>query len=600
MRSSDARRRALDGQAVQSQLKGSARISDGHGVADSRVVIRFFTALTVLIAALAAVATLGISGLHRVGKTNDQVFNDNFRTALATSRLNRDIDTVQALGLRVAAASGPVAAERLRAQLLQTAVPRVDRDIAQLLRIHAGDPPKELRQIKLIPSDWHAFVALTRRPPLASPHLLNRAQRVAIGAAVTGTLGRATSFVAARQSIELKDAREAHEAADATYHRSLTWLLVVSGAALIAALMMVQVGMTLKRLVDLRSRERLQNESASEYIDTLQVTESEEEAQELLRRQVERSIDGSRAVVLGRNNSADRLEPKTSLEELPGLRAPLSAAAPRSCLAVRFGRGHQEAADSGSLMSCEICGALPGASTCEPLLVGGEVIGSVLINVDDDAAPDRTRSRQAVTQAAPVLGNLRNLAIAQLRAATDPLTGLPNQRAIQDTLKRMVAQASRTITPLAALLVDLDHFKQVNDLYGHDRGDEILAAVGVALRGVLRESDFVGRYGGEEFLMLLPDTAEEGAMHAAEAARAAIAAISAPGIDRPITASVGVAVLPDHAGEATTLFRVADRALYAAKNQGRNRVETAAAYAREEEAEPAAAPGGVRSDRDER
>ena len=98
-----------------------------------------------------------------------------------------------------------------------------------------------------------------------------------------------------------------------------------------------------------------------------------------------------------------------------------------------------------------------------------------------------------------MLGNLRNLALAQLRAATDPLTGLPNQRSVQDTLKRMVAQASRTITPLAAVLVDLDHFKQINDVYGHDRGDEVLAAVGVAFRNVIREADFVGRYGGEEF-----------------------------------------------------------------------------------------------------
>ena len=75
---------------------------------------------------------------------------------------------------------------------------------------------------------------------------------------------------------------------------------------------------------------------------------------------------------------------------------------------------------------------------------------------------------------------------------------------MQDTLKRMVAQASRTITPLTAVLLDLDHFKQINDLYGHDAGDEVLAAVGVAMRLAMRESDFVGRYGGEEFLMLLP------------------------------------------------------------------------------------------------
>jgi GGDEF domain-containing protein len=110
-------------------------------------------------------------------------------------------------------------------------------------------------------------------------------------------------------------------------------------------------------------------------------------------------------------------------------------------------------------------------------------------------------------QAAPFLGNLRNLAIAELRASTDRLTGLPNQRAVQDTLKRMVAQASRTITPLTAVLIDLDHFKQINDLYGHDNGDEI--------------------------------------------------------------------PLPGDAGDSVTLFRAAERALYAAKTAGRDRTHTA-------------------------
>jgi diguanylate cyclase (GGDEF)-like protein len=228
------------------------------------------------------------------------------------------------------------------------------------------------------------------------------------------------------------------------------------------------------------------------------------------------------------------------------------------------------------LTSCELCGRLAGVSTCEPLLVSGEVIGSVL--VAHSTPPDalsRQRIRETVSQAAPVLGNLRNLAIAELRASTDRLTGLPNQRAVQDTLKRMVAQASRTITPLTAVLLDLDHFKQINDVYGHDSGDEVLAAVGVAMRLAMRESDFVGRYGGEEFLMLLPSTDTDGAIQVTEAVRAAIGAIRVPTVDRQVTASAGIATLPRDAGDSVTLFRAADRALYAAKNAGRNRIHTA-------------------------
>ncbi len=174
-----------------------------------------------------------------------------------------------------------------------------------------------------------------------------------------------------------------------------------------------------------------------------------------------------------------------------------------------------------------------------------------------------------------MLANLRNLAIAETRAATDALTGLPNQRACQDTLKRMLAHASRTVTPLSALLLDLDHFKQINDRFGHGAGDDVLAAVGEVLAGCLRSSDFAGRYGGEEFLVLLPDTDSDGALDAAEKLRAAIAKIDVRQVDRAVSASLGVAGYPTDALDSDTLVRMADRALYAAKAAGRNRVELA-------------------------
>ncbi|HMC08612.1 MAG TPA: diguanylate cyclase [Actinomycetota bacterium] len=91
---------------------------------------------------------------------------------------------------------------------------------------------------------------------------------------------------------------------------------------------------------------------------------------------------------------------------------------------------------------------------------------------------EERRMRESFTQGAPVLANLRNLAIAELRAATDALTGLPNRRAMAKAVKRMVAHASRVVAPLSLLLLDLDHFKQINDTYGHSRGDQVLASVG--------------------------------------------------------------------------------------------------------------------------
>jgi diguanylate cyclase (GGDEF)-like protein len=127
------------------------------------------------------------------------------------------------------------------------------------------------------------------------------------------------------------------------------------------------------------------------------------------------------------------------------------------------------------------------------------------------------------------------------------------------------------------VLLDLDHFKQINDTYGHGRGDEVLASVSEAMRAAVRESDFVGRHGGVEFLMLFPHTDLEGALEATEKVRQAIQQITLPSIDRAITASFGVAVMPDDGVDADTLMRNADRALYAAKSMGRNRVEAAGA-----------------------
>jgi diguanylate cyclase (GGDEF)-like protein len=239
-----------------------------------------------------------------------------------------------------------------------------------------------------------------------------------------------------------------------------------------------------------------------------------------------------------------------------------------SAAATRSGEGR------APLLVCAICGSLPDAVSCEPLLVSGQVIGSILVNHPDPPADEaHQRIRESVTQAAPVLANLRNLAIAEIRAATDALTGLPNNRAIQDTIKRMVAQASRSVSPLSAALLDLDHFKRINDAYGHSRGDEVLAAVATVLRSSLRESDFVGRYGGEEFLLLLPDTGRDQAVVVAEKVRVAVAGLGLSEISQPVTASLGVATVPDDAGDADTLIRAADRALYAAKGNGRNRVE---------------------------
>jgi diguanylate cyclase (GGDEF)-like protein len=303
---------------------------------------------------------------------------------------------------------------------------------------------------------------------------------------------------------------------------------------------LAELGHTLNEMVRRRHEQRAYEQTQAEFADTMQLSETETEAHHLLKHHLERSIAGSRVTVLNRNNSADRLEAATPVETEGPLATTLPGAKPRSCLAIRFGRGYRGGEDHVPLLACGICGSLPDAVSCEPLLVSGEVIGSILVNhPDPPGGQDPLRIRESVTQAAPVLANLRNLAIAEVRAATDALTGLPNTRAVQDTIKRMVAQTSRTVSPLSAALLDLDHFKRINDAYGHSRGDEVLAAVAMVLRSSVRESDFVGRYGGEEFLLLLPDTGRDQAAIVAEKVRAAVAGLGLSEINQQVTASWG-------------------------------------------------------------
>ena len=168
----------------------------------------------------------------------------------------------------------------------------------------------------------------------------------------------------------------------------------------------------------------------------------------------------------------------------------------------------------------------------------------------------------------------RRLALAEQCATTDALTGLPNRRHADEVLERLLAAARRTRRPLAVVLFDLDHFKAINDNFGHSIGDEALRATASATRELLRGSDHAARFGGEEFLLLLPETSADDALIVAEKLRAQIAELEVEGLDREVTASFGVAAYPDHEATADRLIEAADAALYRAKAAGRNRVES--------------------------
>jgi len=166
----------------------------------------------------------------------------------------------------------------------------------------------------------------------------------------------------------------------------------------------------------------------------------------------------------------------------------------------------------------------------------------------------------------------------RLEAARDHLTGLWNRRMILDQLHRELRRAAHEQRPLAIVLVDLDHFKVINDTHGHAAGDEVLQETARRIRSAMRDYDFIGRYGGEEFLLLLPGCEAYSAGDVAERVRAGIAAkpAQAAGVIMPVRASLGVAWTTSGTAGPSVLIQAADEALYRAKALGRDRVEVCA------------------------
>ena len=197
--------------------------------------------------------------------------------------------------------------------------------------------------------------------------------------------------------------------------------------------------------------------------------------------------------------------------------------------------------------------------------------GQIKINKDDQG---RSMSFHGVvvdvTQLKEAEAKLREM------ATTDDLTGIHNRRNFLELTDREVARSQRHSRPLSLLMMDIDHFKNVNDTYGHDVGDLVLKAVVRRTRSTLRDTDHLGRFGGEEFVALLPETGLEAAVATAERILKVVSAtpMETPDHSFTVTISIGVAELQDHLPDTSALLKAADQAMYEAKNNGRNQVRT--------------------------
>jgi len=254
-----------------------------------------------------------------------------------------------------------------------------------------------------------------------------------------------------------------------------------------------------------------------------------------------------------------------------------------ACWALRRGQLHL-ALDTGRGPQCH---HLPDAQVssymCLPLLAQGENLGMVHLQDLRDLTEDQTEwlRRLAVTAADHVslaLSNLRLRDNLRRQAIHDPLTGLFNRRYLEETLEREMRRVQRKASPLGIIMLDLDHFKRFNDTYGHSSGDDLLRALGKLLQTQVRQEDVACRYGGEEFVLIMPEAPLEVVLDRAEEIRQQVPRLQVFQGSRlleSITVSLGVAMLPEHGATGQEVLRAADDAMYQAKAAGRNRLVVA-------------------------
>ena len=254
---------------------------------------------------------------------------------------------------------------------------------------------------------------------------------------------------------------------------------------------------------------------------------------------------------------------------------------PESCWALRSGRVHRVDDPAKSPICAHVQPGMRNGYLCVPMVAQGEAIGVLHLQMGPPGPDGRPVMTDAKNRLALSVSDHLGLALASLRlretlhiqSIRDPLTGLYNRRYMEESLERELRRADRKQRPLAALMLDLDHFKRFNDTLGHAAGDATLRSIGNFLQSRMRKDDIVCRYGGEEFTIIMPESSLEVATQRAERLREDCKRleISLNGqFLGNVTFSVGIACFPDHGTTAEQLLHIADLALYRAKAAGRD------------------------------
>jgi diguanylate cyclase (GGDEF)-like protein/PAS domain S-box-containing protein len=260
---------------------------------------------------------------------------------------------------------------------------------------------------------------------------------------------------------------------------------------------------------------------------------------------------------------------------------------PQECWALRRGRPHAASDPESGLLCAHVRQSQARTYLCVPMIAQSEALGVLHVRQADEAFPGETppvwlsepKQRLVVAIAdhtALALANLRLRETLRTQSIRDQLTGLHNRRFMQEALERELLRARRAQWPIGLLMLDLDGFKAVNDTHGHDAGDEVLKAVSRLFQNRLRAADIICRYGGEEFVLVLPQMTLQATIDRAEEICAGVRGLGVAYRDRklaPISVSIGVVAFPEHGGRITDLLQAADAALYRAKARGGDCVE---------------------------
>jgi len=322
----------------------------------------------------------------------------------------------------------------------------------------------------------------------------------------------------------------------------------------------------------------------SQLAQLLQVCQTEEEAYRVVAGSAQKLFPTESGALCVLRDSRQLAEVVASWGDDPGT---ASMFPPEDCWALRSGRSHC-VEETGSAVRCPHVRPAPALCyLCIPLMAQGKALGILHFQGAPQQEPAteamQERLKAAKKELASTLAEHVSLALANLRlretlrtqSIRDPLTGAFNRRYMVESLERELHRASRSERPLGAIMVDIDHFKKYNDTYGHEAGDALLKELAKFLQAQVRGGDIACRYGGEEFVLILPEASPEVTLRRAEQMREGVKRLNVVHHGQPlgrITLSLGVAGYPGDGQTPDELLRAADAALYQAKERGRDRV----------------------------